>query len=423
MICIHCGESEDVRNVTVYENKYENEGFLTYGVHFEKTERCICQRCLDKHYRKTRLKYYVSIYDAGFCVDGKYYTHQYIERESKLGNIYYCVRCGIWHKISNRPVFTIKDGDSVYSMCENGYRHMVSICECCGEPTLRMNSYDYNGKTYCRQCYQDRTKYKIKSYHEHIDLKWYDDNNEPTDRQRGTPYFGFELEVGAGGESDSASEEVIKMFDEEVYTMHDGSIEDGFEIISHPHTEKALFNMPYDDVFKRLADMGYLSHNISCCGLHLHIGREMFKTRNALAKMLYFYENNKDDLLRFSRRRLGQLNRWSAFYSPFDEGLSMDDCYTIIDSYDQRGDHDDRYKAVNLQRTSTVEIRCMRGTLLPSTFRATLDFIITIAKNSNTISELDIDDTSKWLEGVKEETINYMKQRDCFGYTNITEEV
>lgn len=423
MRCIHCGTYEDVKKVTVYKNEYDNEGFVTYGVHFEKTEQCICQRCLDKHYRKTRLKYYVSVYDAGFCVDGKYYTHQYIERESKLGNIYYCLRCGIWHKTSNRPVFTVKDGDRVFSMCENGYRNMVCICDCCGEPTLRMNSYDYNDKTFCRQCYQDRTKYMIKSYHEHIDLKWYDDNNEPTDRQRGTPYFGFELEVGAGGESDSASEEVIKMFDEEVYTMHDGSIEEGFEIISHPHTEKALFNMPYDDVFKRLADMGYLSHNISCCGLHLHIGREMFKTQNALAKMIYFYENNKDDILKFSRRKLGQLNRWSAFYSPFEGEVSMDDCYEIIGSYDKNGDHDDRYKAVNLQRTSTVEIRCMRGTLLPSTFRATLDFIITIAKNSNTISEIDIDNTSKWLEGMKEETINYMKQRNCFGYTNITEEV
>ena len=423
-MCIHCGRNSDNR-VTICKNVFENEGFITYGVHFEKTELCICPHCLEKYYRKTRDKYYVSLYDRGFCVDGKFCSHKYIERESKLGNIYYCVRCQIWHKVANRPVYTVKDHDSsvVFSMCENGYHHLVGVCECCGEPMMRALSWEYDDCTYCASCYKARTKYKIKSYHERVELQWYDDTSTPQPRDKSKPYFGFELEIGAGGESDSASEEVIKLFDEEVYTMHDGSIEEGFEIISHPHTEKALFDIDYDTILKEISRMGYRSHDISCCGLHLHIGREMFKTRNALAKMLYFYENNKDDILRFSRRKLPQLNRWSSFYSPFDEELALDECYEILNSYDQNGDHDDRYKAVNLQRTSTVEIRCMRGTLLPSTFRATLDFIITVAKNSNKISERDLDNIDKWLDGISDETKEYMKQRDCFGYTNITEEV
>ena len=78
------------------------------------------------------------------------------------------------------------------------------------------------------------------------------------------------------------------------------------------------------------------------------------------------------------------------------------------------GGHSCRYKCVNVTNRNTVEIRIMRGTLKLSTFLATLDFIITVAKNANNISWENINDWKLWLEGLKDETVDYLLDRRAF---------
>lgn len=420
--CILCHGRNDLEEITLARSESLNSGFRCYGVKYNTTKVFVCKRCLEREFRKISKNVYIRIYDKGFCLDGEYSTASRLQNNP---DVYFCSMCGIYHKVSNRPKFSIQDDNGItFNMCELGYSNMVTICTRCGKAFLSNNIFIYNTEGYCDNCYKSIMKYKIKGYHERVDLSWYnkvEDKNIALRRNPSIPYFGFELEIGAGGERDDISQKVIEELNEEVYTMHDGSIDSGFEIISHPHTEDALYNLPYDNVFRNLSMIGYRSHDIGCCGLHLHIGREMFNSQESLAKMLYFYENNKQDIMRFSRRSAAQLDRWAAFYS-YDEGVSLSDCYAILNDYDEGDCHDDRYKAVNLQRSSTVEIRCMRGTLNPHTFRATLDFIITVAKNSNNISKEDIDNIDLWLDGIKQETKDYMMIRGCFGYHNDNDE-
>ena len=93
----------------------------------------------------------------------------------------------------------------------------------------------------------------------------------------------------------------------------------------------------------------------------------------------------------------------------------MEECKRIFRNYTTRyRGHSYRYKAVNLQNRSTVEVRLMRGSIKYETFMSSLKFVIAIAKRSNTIKEEDLSDYTKWLEGIDEETINYMKERQCF---------
>ena len=74
----------------------------------------------------------------------------------------------------------------------------------------------------------------------------------------------------------------------------------------------------------------------------------------------------------------------------------------------------DRYKAVNNTNSNTVEIRIMRGTLKLETFLASIDFILTVAKNSKRIRWDNANDEVLWLKGAKPETMEYIASKGAF---------
>ena len=155
------------------------------------------------------------------------------------GNDYkFCSACGCIHS----PLDTLKDMVSLDGVmdadgeimenqteCSSEVLYTVSICKDCGSPYIVAG--DYASPTHCRNCFENSLKYKIRRYHQNPDLKYYD-----YDKEKGENFidfgadpmfwggYGVELEVGNGGEKDDMSEQVIKLLNEEVYTMHDGSI-------------------------------------------------------------------------------------------------------------------------------------------------------------------------------------------------------
>jgi hypothetical protein len=206
--------------------------------------------------------------------------------------------------------------------------------------------------------------------------------------------------------------------DKHLYYNRDGSLgNNGFEIISLPHTEKALYEINWEEVLRQLIGNGFTSHNNKRCGLHMHVSRQLFgeteeERTNNIAKMVMFYEIFWEDIRRFSRRTESQVNSWARRYCE-DSTPTEDNCKSIAGSRSNG-----RYRAVNLNNAQTVEFRIMRGSLKYSTFMATLDFLITTAKNSLYIDWNNINDKNAWLEGINDTTIEYMKTRNCFGYTN-----
>jgi hypothetical protein len=107
---------------------------------------------------------------------------------------------------------------------------------------------------------------------------------------------------------------------ENIYIKQDGSLDDGFEIVSHPmsldyHTRK----MPWKDVLQKAISMNYRSHKTTTCGYHLHIGRDGLgddydTQETTISNILYFTEKHWDEMLRFSRRSEAQINRWASRY-------------------------------------------------------------------------------------------------------------
>lgn len=355
--------------------------------------------------------------------------------------------------------------NSIHSSYTTSYELVMTdarVCSNCGKLILCgdaiYDEYDFSNRRLCYDCYNMTKKYKIRGYYDNPKLEYYGYDAEKGEnyQMRVNPSefagYGIELEVGNGGEKDSESELAIKILHDEAYAKHDSSIFDsseyededredeeydddwddereearmrqlrakhgGFEIITHPHTKEALYNMKWEKLFRHLLKHGYRSHDICTCGLHLHISRTLFTGIDAIAKMMYFYEKNFDDVARFARRTHMLANRWASKYLGSERTITKDNILQVFERYDKRGFHDSRYRCVNIQNANTVEVRIVRGTLKKETFWASLDFLIKIAENANKIKWEDIDNLDLWLDGLNPDTIEYMKTRGCFGYT------
>jgi len=188
-------------------------------------------------------------------------------------------------------------------------------------------------------------------------------------------YLGIELEVDKGGKNDDNANKVIKCLGEQnVYCKHDGSLTDGFEIVTHPCTLEYHKNMSYENTFNELSKLGYRSHDISTCGLHIHFNRNYFAKDKltqdlCISKLLYLFEKFWDKVVIIARRDSNGYAR--RFFMNEDE--------TILDMY-AKSKNSDKYGVINLQHKNTVEIRIFKGTLNYRTFIATLEFVKTIVE-------------------------------------------
>ena len=64
---------------------------------------------------------------------------------------------------------------------------------------------------------------------------------------KGPRYLGAELEIDGAGECSENAQEILNLANgdwELIYCKHDGSLDDGFEVVTHPMTLKL-------DVYKR----------------------------------------------------------------------------------------------------------------------------------------------------------------------------
>ena len=183
------------------------------------------------------------------------------------------------------------------------------LCSVCGEAHPLEDRREFDDQDLCARCLEEETVIC---------------------HECGSRYFGVELEVDEGGESNSSAEallQIVNAGEERAYCKHDGSLEDGFEIVTHPMTlAYHLEAMPWEALLHRASEMGYLSHKALTCGFHIHVNRDTFGETEAqqdacIARILYFFEKHWDELLKFSRRTPHQLEQWASRYGYKDRPM------------------------------------------------------------------------------------------------------
>jgi hypothetical protein len=143
---------------------------------------------------------------------------------------------------------------------------------------------------YCPSCFEALEGAQIHSYGYRPEPNFmYDDGRRsmyapahPTDPGRTALAMGIEQEVeyvGHKGLKDGA-EHVLTTINKNgqiIYLKEDGSIQWGFEIVSHPGTLEYFMNHFNWSGIEDLSRMDYESWNKRSCGLHVHMSRSAFK--------------------------------------------------------------------------------------------------------------------------------------------------
>ena len=314
------------------------------------------------------------------------------------------------------------EGDEYVLLCYRCYENHYTTCEDCGR-LIHYDDANYdddNDLPYCNSCYAKLTNKSIHSYNY---------KPAPIFYGAGPLFLGVELEIDSGGEDCDNARSVLEIANsnsERIYCKHDGSLCEGFEIVSHPMTlDYHLKEMNWLAVMGRALEMGYLSHNTSSCGLHIHVNRNAFGDNvdvqeSAIGRIVFFVEKHWNELVKFSRRTQINLNRWAARYATISE--TAKETYTKA-----KQKYAGRYVAVNLNNYDTIEFRMFRGTLRYKTFVATLQLVEEICNMASTLSDLEMESLS-WCEFVsgidkatKPELIEYLKSKRLYVNENEAE--
>lgn len=318
-----------------------------------------------------------------------------------------CERCGARIRTEN-----MADCNDMH-LCIRCYDNFYTCCEACGrtieydEACYMDDDEDY---PYCSHCYQERV---TDEYIHHYGYKpvpiFYGDGNR---------FFGVELEIDEGGHIDANAAKIAESANidtHRIYIKHDGSLDAGMEIVTHPMTlEYHLNQMPWKAVLSKAISLGYLSHRTSTCGFHVHINRTAFgsnekEQEECISRVLFFVERFWQELLKFSRRTEAQLARWAARY-----GIKDDPKATLDNAKKQCSG---RYSCVNLTNAKTIEIRIFRGTLKYNTLAATLQLVDHICDLAVNMTDRELTQLN-WCDFVscidEPELITYLKERRLY---------
>ena len=352
-----------------------------------------------------------------------------------------CCRCGQTHSLSERilvdddelceacaneeTVICAHCGERIYRddnagddntpLCQSCYDRHYTSCEHCGRIIHQYDAYYEDGDEDTPLCYDCHTRVsREKAIHDY----YY--KPTPLFRGDGPRYFGVELEIDSGGEDDDNAQQIMEIANgngvENLYCKHDGSLDDGFELVTHPMTlEYHMKKMPWARILQEAVSLGYTSHQAGTCGLHVHVNRNAFgNTEEAqdavIARILYFFEKNWEELLKFSRRTQRQLEHWAARYGYKEQPKELLD-------HAKKGGHGGRYSCVNLQNTDTIESRIFRGTLKYNTLIATLQLLDRICDVALFMSDDELKAMS-WTTFVagctQPELVRYLKERRLY---------
>jgi hypothetical protein len=281
-----------------------------------------------------------------------------------------CVVCTT-HDSCNCSMCENCDQCSEHGVCECSY------CEGCEENHTRPTCRECDRCSRCCEC--DKV---ISDYHSHKGIYRKCDHLTPF-------YTGFELEVecikrdreGVAGEFS-----VPKTFLE-----GDGSLNNGFEIISQPLCQKCA-KETLIAVSEKAKKLELRSYDTQTCGFHVHISRRAL-SRVQLEKLNHFISSDNEELLIAIARRNPQ--QWAKIVKKSRWNIAED------------SESEERYRALNLSNDSTIEFRIFKGTTNTNSLVMYLEFVWASLAfcNQTSFSRLD---TLSFLRFVRKERKQYL---------------
>lgn len=324
--------------------------------------------------------------------DGETYCEDCFHEDYQL-----CYRCDDYHY--RYDMLYCDENDGMY--CEDCYEERSLACDRCDWDQIASELNSTSDDRYNRICddceeYLDRQNARvIKPYSfKPMPLFFMGKNEKPyqeNDPKERRLVFGFELEV-ENLEGGYDNEEIIKGHLKDIfppdflYFKEDSSIDEGFEIVSHPMSRQFFKEnkKKFELLLNICKEFGLRSYQSGRCGLHISVTRKAF-TKLSFLKFVSFWNNgeNKRMFKALSQRRDNQINDWCRIDATYNKG-TMIDLSKMKESNRANFRHDiARYRALNLQNRHTLEIRLFRGTLFAPSFFKGFELVLSSFDWSN----------------------------------------
>jgi hypothetical protein len=228
----------------------------------------------------------------------------------------------------------------------------------------------------------------INSYSYRPSMNFHKLSNE----NENAPFFGIELEVERKNSNGLKHKYMAGMIkNEHWYFKTDGSLTDGFEIVTHPLTFNYIqqSEKSFTDSLKLLVENGYNSYDANTCGMHIHISKANFTTWH-LYRFLKFFVENKEFIVAISQRKMEKLKKWA--------NIEDDNDSSLIYKAKKKDGNNERYVAINLQNKATLEIRIFRGTLNINSFMKNIEFAHALFMYTKENKEISLDGFKMYIQ-------------------------
>ena len=410
-LCSICAQPEVPNSIDYHFIELSSEDSdgdeLLHKVHSKCTS--IVQKCdhCDKSILTPHASYsYTQFYDVNIWQRFRYVEYREVDNDALCepcfdedrnnGNIFYCDRCECY-------TYDTQTYAGEY-YCEPCYDQVIYYCDDCGENYHADRGHD---------CSEDDSDGVIHNY-----------SYKPAPEMfgQGKYFLGFELEVESTSLSKyDGAEKVQQILAHHAYMKEDGSLNDGFEVVTHPHTLEA-YNTQFNwDFLGSLQRMGFRSWNTNTCGLHVHVSRTAFEpydnrtlSRKETILRRQAHELRFMKLIYDNQRQVERIAGRSSTYSSFEDKGNL--VPKVKNGYQSNG----RYAAVNTENYATLEVRVFRGSLKETRVRSALEFVHAAVEYTRGLKVTGKNNVLTWSKFVAYIVTNEDKYPNLLGVINQT---
>ena len=306
-------------------------------------------------------------YTNPLLFEGERYCNEHLQAQlEEVSSYFQCERCSEYFD-GDRSTYFYWRGDHYCDECRDEY---FGTCDYCDE------WYDREDDHNCEHDEEQDESGIIHSYGYKPYYQYYG---------TGSYYLGFELEIQRKDSDNTlnyGAEKLLNIIGNRAYYKYDGSVDDGFEIVTHPHTlEEYQTKFPWGFV-PVAKSLGYRSWNAEAsCGFHVHVGRVAFgpgknphesdklylertiivRQRHEIRFTKLFYDNQRQ-VERIAGR---QANMYAQFG---DKG-------NIYNKVKRGWSNDGRYSVINTENRDTIEVRIFKGSLNQARILANIELV------------------------------------------------
>jgi formylmethanofuran dehydrogenase subunit E len=298
---------------------------------------------------------------------------------------------------------TIYTSDGYYAggemLCEDCYNEKYFSCESCGDSVARDNGYTSDdGDGYCQDCYFEHYdtcegcgNELSRDYANYNDQGAWCDNCFPSNNRnceylnsynykpplnfygKGEFFLGIELECDKGDDF-RIVDELAREYSG-LYFKEDGSLDKGFEMVSHPMTLQYHQDFRWKDILNSIKQTDFRSYDAGTCGLHIHIPKKLL-TQSQQVKLAMLVYTNPEFF-----QKLAQRSNSYAKYKKLN---------SLKGTIEGTKYNNDRFEAINFQNSETIEFRMFKGTLKHSSFMACIELVHALVSFITTVKTSDV---------------------------------